>query len=146
MWTTTTMARAIWTGTVATPTTSTTPTISSLSVSATHFISSSYYLAGEFLFWARDFEICPFQPPSILPISSKGSDKWMYFLLSNDFVSQRIRIKTLIVSSLRIASLTQGCFSLLSKNVAIEMASIISINKLSIFIPSVYLCVLSNFV
>lgn len=83
---------------------------------------------GEFCFIS-----CPFQPPSILPISSNGLDKCIYFLSSSDFVSQSIIKSIFIVSNFCIASRTQGCFSVLSKKVAMDMASIISINKLSIF-------------
>ena len=54
--------------------------------------------SGEFCFVS-----CPFHPPSIRPTSSSLSDKAMYFLLSSDFVSQRMRRSTLSVSTLRIA-------------------------------------------
>lgn len=137
-WIAMTTVKRISTGTMAMRTTSTIRTINSCSVLAN--ISFLSYL-GEFCFVS-----CPFHPPSILPISSIFSPRWIYFLLSSDFVSHSISNRTLIVSNLRIASLTQGCFSVLSKNVAIAIASIISINKLSIFWPRVYRWVLSNFV
>ncbi len=46
-----------------------------------------------------DFTSCPFQPPSILPISSSGADSAMYFLLSKDFVSHKIISSILSVSN-----------------------------------------------
>src|SRR3989338_538337 len=49
---------------------------------------------------------CPYQPPSIRPISSSFSDKAIYFLLSSDLVSQSTCSRIFVVSSLRIASLT----------------------------------------
>src|SRR3989344_1036025 len=87
---------------------------------------------------------CPFQPPSILPTSSSGRESTPYFFVSSDLVSQSTRSNTFSVSSLRIASRTHGCFSLLERNVAEAIASIISTNKVSIFPPSVYRCVLGR--
>lgn len=55
-------------------------------------------LLGEFC-----FRIDPFQPPSILPISAIFRESVIYFLLSRDFVSQRIRRKILRVSSFLMA-------------------------------------------
>jgi len=83
---------------------------------------------------------CPFQPPSILPTSSSGTESAAYFFVSNDLVSQRTRSNTFSVSSLRIASRTHGCFSLLERKVAEAIASIVSMNKLSAFPPSVWRC------
>jgi|GEM_PF-475073 len=57
------------------------------------------YLGEEFC-----FNSCPLQPPSILPISAIFSESEIYFLLSSDFVSQRIRKKTFIVSVFLMAS------------------------------------------
>lgn len=87
--------------------------------------------AGEFCFVS-----CPFQPPNILPISSIFSDNTIYFLSSIDLVSHKTIKSTFNVSVFLIASRTHGCFSSRDRNVAIEIASITSINKLSIFNPS----------
>ena len=57
------------------------------------------------------FTNCPFQPPSILPISSIFSDRAMYLLSSKDFVSHRTIKSIFKVSVFRIANLTHGCFS-----------------------------------
>lgn len=65
------------------------------------FYFSSDYLSGEFCFVS-----CPFHPPSIFPISSIFTEMAIYFLLSNDFVSQRIIKSILSVSILRIARRT----------------------------------------
>lgn len=51
------------------------------------FFLLRYFLTGEFC-----FTICPFQPPSILPIPFNFSEREMYFLLSKDFVSKRSKI------------------------------------------------------
>ncbi len=67
---------------------------------ATIFISPRHHV-GEFCFVS-----CPFQPPSIFPISSSGSDSARYFLLSIDFVSQTIIKRIFIVSSFLIAKRT----------------------------------------
>ena len=83
------------------------------------------------------FVSCPFQPPSILPTSSSGKESATYFFVSSDFVSQRTNNKTFRVSSLRMASRTHGCFSVLERNVAEEIASIVSTNRVSAFPPSV---------
>lgn len=61
----------------------------------------SRYSAGEFCFVS-----CPFQPPSIFPISSNCRDRAIYFLLSIDLVSQRTIKRSLNVSSFLIAILT----------------------------------------
>ncbi len=84
---------------------------------ATHFIFSPA-LVGEFFFncsCCNCLKICPFQPPSILPISSRGKDRAIYFLLSSDLVSQSTKSNILSVSVFLIANLTQGCFSPLPK-------------------------------
>lgn len=79
---------------------------------------------------------CPFQPPSILPISSSGFDNVIYFLLSIDLVSHNIIKRILSVSTLRIASRMYCCFSVRSRYVAIAIASIISTKNVSIRVPS----------
>lgn len=89
------------------------------------------WFAGEFCFVSW-----PFQPPSILPISFKGTDRTTYFLLSRDLVSHKANIKTMRVFNFLIASLTHGCFSSLFKKPAIETDSIISTNSSSIFWPN----------
>ena len=83
------------------------------------------------------FVSCPFHPPSILPTSSSGSESAAYFFVSSDLVSQSTSNRTFSVSSLRIASRTHGCFSLLARKVAEEIASIVSTNNPSTFTPSV---------
>lgn len=75
----------------------------------------------------------PNQPPNILPISSKGSDKDMYFLSSNDPASQIIISKTFTVSIFLIANLMHGDLLSFGKNTAVLTASIASTNKSSIF-------------
>ncbi len=97
-----------------------------------HF--SLVFIAGEFCFAS-----CPLQPPSIFPISSTFTDKARYFLLSIDFASHKTIKSILRVSVFLIASRTHGCFSSRDKKVAIEIASITSTNKVSIFCPRVYL-------
>lgn len=87
---------------------------------------------GEFCFVSW-----PFHPPSIFPISSTGKDRAIYFLLSSDLVSQRTISNIFKVSNLRIATRTYGCFSSRLKKLATAIASIISINKVSILCPSV---------
>jgi len=87
--------------------------------------------AGEFCFTSW-----PFQPPSMRPISSSGSESAAYFLLSKDFVSQRIIKNIFSVSSFWIALRTYGIFSARTKKQAVAIASTISTNKVSIFLPS----------
>ena len=83
---------------------------------------------GEFCFVS-----CPLQPPSILPISSNFTDRTAYLLSSRDFVSHSTISSMQRVFIFRIASLTQGIFSSFDKKLAIEIASIISTNRPSIF-------------
>jgi len=59
-----------------------------------------YLLVEEFCFVS-----CPFQPPSIRPISLIFSDIVKYFLLSSDLVSQRISRNILLASVFLIAIL-----------------------------------------
>ena len=100
-----------------------------------NFFHFSLATAGEFC-----FDNCPFQPPSILPISSIFSDRVMYFLLSKVFASHRTINSPFNVSVFRMASRTHGCFSSRDKKVAIAIASMISIKIVSIFCPREYLC------
>src|SRR3989338_5106888 len=98
-------------------------------------------LAGEFCLsrvCSRDFESCPFQPPSIFPASSRGIERAIYFLLSKVFVSQRIIINTFKVSNLRMERRTYGNFSSLVRKTAVEIASINSMKILSILLPKEY--------
>lgn len=101
---------------------------------ASQLSSYSPNYLGEFCFVS-----CPFQPPSILPISSIFLEREIYFFVSNDFVSHKIIKNIFKVSVFLIASLTQGCFSRGDKKLAIAIASIISENNLSIFKPREYL-------
>ena len=102
-----------------------------------HF--SLAFTAGEFCFWS-----CPFQPPSIFPISSIFTDRAIYFLSSIDFASHSTIKSIFKVSIFLIANRTHGLFSSRDKKVAVEIASIISINKISIFCPREYLCILGK--
>lgn len=87
-----------------------------------------YYLVGEFCFVSW-----PFQPPSIRPISLSFSDKARYFLSSSDLVSHKIKRNTLLVSVFLIAILMKGSFSSRIRKEALEIASMISDSRLSIF-------------
>ncbi len=97
-----------------------------------HF--SPGFCSGEF-FFAR----LPLQPPKFRPISFSFSESRIYFLSSNDFVSQRIFRNIFKTSDLRMASLTYGIFSSGGRYAAIVTDSIISVKYLSTFCPSVYL-------
>lgn len=70
-----------------------------------NFFHFSPYL-GEFCLM-----ICPHQPPRFLPISSSFRDRVIYFLLSKDFVSQRIIKNIFNVSTFLVAKRTYGSFS-----------------------------------
>jgi len=97
-----------------------------------HF--SPVLVAGEFCFC-----ICPFQPPSIFPIPSSFVEILIYFLFSNDFVSHRIISIIFKVSNFLIEKLIQGSFSVLLRKLAMDIPSIISTNRESIFCPNVCL-------
>lgn len=114
---------------MSTATTTSGTTIGGLLVFATLFFLSHFM--GEFC-----FESCPLQPPSIFPISSIGEESAIYFLSSSDFVSQSIINNIFSVSSFLMATLTYGDFSSRDKKLATAIASIISINKVSILAPS----------
>ena len=73
-------------------------------------LRKSLYFSVGFLPAEFCFIICPFQPPSILPISSSGLDRLIYFLSSKDLVSQRICKRILRVSTFRKAICTNGIF------------------------------------
>jgi len=92
------------------------------------------------------FNVCPCQPPSILPTSSNFSERVIYFLLSKHFISHRIIRNILRVSSFLIDNLMYGNFSILARKLAVTIASIVSTNNLSIFSPREYLCVFGNVV
>mgnify|MGYP001570051067 CR=1 FL=1 len=81
---------------------------------------------------------CPCHPPSILPISSMGTDSEAYFLVSNDLLSQRTSSRSFIVSNLRIAIRRYGSFSCFGKNAAAETISMTSTKSMSTFAPTVY--------
>jgi hypothetical protein len=87
----------------------------------------SLYLMGELCFVS-----CPFHPPSILPASSSFTDSAMYFLSSRDFVSHSTINSIRSVSIFLIASRTYGCFSSRERKLAAEIASINSIDNISI--------------
>lgn len=86
------------------------------------------------------FVSCPFHPPNILPTSSNISDNAMNFLVSSDFVSHKIRQSNFNVSTFFVARRTYGSFSSRGRNAAAEIASMISINNVSILAPSEYRC------
>ncbi|GEM_PF-2984253 len=66
-----------------------------------HSLHFSPALAGEFCFVSW-----PYQPPSILPISSTLTDKAIYLLLSRDLVSQSIIKNIFSVSTFLIDNRT----------------------------------------
>lgn len=103
------------------------------------FVRKSFHFSFGLMSEEFCFVSCPSQPPSILPISFIFSERAIYFLLSNDLVSQRTKRKIFEVLIFLIANLTYGVFSSFERNVAIEIASMVSVNKLSIFWPKVYL-------
>ena len=105
------------------------------------------FALGEFCFnWVccNCLKIWPFQPPSILPISSILSESAIYLLSFSDLVSHKTISKTFNVSVFLIANLTQGCFSSLLRKLAMAIPSIISINRLSIFWPKEWRWVLGR--
>ena len=120
---------ASWTGTTTGSTTTGIVRIRLLPSQIFLFLSHNYLL-GEFYFVSW-----PFHPPSILPISFKGKDRAVYFLLSKLLVSHITSNKILMVSTFRIASRSQGCFSALPKKLAIATASMVSIKSESTFCP-----------
>ena len=63
------------------------------------------------------------QPPSILPISSIGASRAMYFLLSMVFTSFIRRMNTRSIFSLRLARSSAGSFSFRCSPLACMMAS-----------------------
>ena len=96
---------------------------------ATNKISDTSYLGGVC------FSVCPSQPPSIRPISLNLVEMATYFFVSIDLVSQSICRSSLRVSSLRMARRRYGGLSGLARKAAAEIASIISIHKMSILTP-----------
>ncbi len=121
------------TGTTTGLTTIGMPTIPRSSSQLSHF--SLNYLLREFC-----FANCPFQPPSIFPITSNRLDKAIYFLVSNDLVSHKTIKSIFTVSIFLIAIETKERFLPFGKKLAIEIDSIISTNKLSILLPKECLC------
>ena len=71
----------------------------------------------------------PIHPPSIFPISSKYSERIIYFLLSIDLISQEIRRKNFSSSSLVLAFLKNGSFCSRVKWQAMKIFSVVSINN-----------------
>lgn len=71
----------------------------------------------------------PIQPPSIRPISSKCSERIMYFLLSTDFISQEICKKNFNSSSLAFAFLKKGNFCSRVSRLAMKIFSVVSTNR-----------------
>ena len=84
------------------------------------FLSNPYLVVGEFC-----FSSCPFQPPSILPASTSGSDNAIYFFVSMPLISQSKYRRNLRVSREIMALRTNGCFSCFCKKLAIKIFSII---------------------
>lgn len=118
------------TRTTTTPTTGGIVRTGSRSSSRNSLHFSPVLTTGEFCFMS-----CPFQPPNIFPASSSLSDRAIYFLSSKDLVSHRIIRSTCRVSIFLIASLTYGCFSVRERKLAADIASMISINNVSIRWP-----------
>jgi len=119
-------------GTGTTTGSTTTSTATTRPRCATHFISLPAPWLEEFCLTSW-----PYQPPAIRPISSSGTDKAIYFLLSSAFVSQRIESRIFRVSSLRIAARTNGIFSSRGRKAAVASISIVSTNRSSILRPKV---------
>jgi len=78
------------------------------------------------------FMSCPLQPPSIFPTLSILVERKIYFLLSNDLVSQRIIKNTLAVSTFLKAYLTKGSFSPDGRKLAVIINSSASTKRESI--------------
>ena len=114
-------------------TTSGMTTVRSFGLSRNSFHFSPDFLSGEFC-----FTICPCHPPSCLPATDSGSDKAVYFLISNALISQSIYKRNFRVSSEIIAFLTNGCFSCFSRKLATKILSIVWIKYLSIVSTRVY--------
>lgn len=98
------------------------------------YFSSTFIGLEEFCFIN-----CPFQPPNILPISSRRIDTEIYFLSSIDFVSHNTININFKVSNFFIECFTHGSFSDFGKKLATDIASIVSINSRSIRSPRVCL-------
>ena len=101
---------------------------------------NSHHFSPDILLGEFCFVSCPFQPPSIFPISSKWTDRAIYLLSSRDFVSHKTISNTRRVSAFLVASLTQGNLSSRTKKLALETASIVSTKRISIFCPKECLC------
>ncbi len=124
--TTTTGPTTMWTATTA-------------SSPATHWLCG-LRCAFPFCVWVRA-ESCSTlfnQPPSIFPISLNFSESSAYCLCPRSPVSQRIIKKNFSVSNLVFAFCSAGSFCSFLRYCAININSIVSINKESIFSPSVY--------
>lgn len=78
-------------------------------------------------------------PPSCRPTSSRCSERVIYFLLSNDFVSHAMRSRNFARSNFLFARSRYGSFAVLSAVMAEKISSVVSRNAHSIFVPSVYL-------
>ncbi len=96
-----------------------------------HF--SPGFLSGEFCFMS-----CPCQPPSCLPAEVKGSDKAIYFLVSNALISHSIYARNFKTSREIMDFLTKGCFSCFSRKLATRILSIVCIKYLSRVSANVY--------
>ncbi|TSC78180.1 MAG: hypothetical protein G01um101433_376 [Parcubacteria group bacterium Gr01-1014_33] len=76
-------------------------------------------------------------PPSILPISCKGSERAAYFLLSSSFNSHAIWRKNLSKSNLPLVLRSTGNFCDRGRELAINKSSSVSKNSVSTFAPIV---------
>lgn len=83
------------------------------------------------------FVSCRCQPPSILPISNKGFEIAASFLSSMAFKDHASCRKNFKVSSLTLAFCTNADLFTLVVNPAIKIYSMTSVNRPSIFCPSV---------
>src|SRR3989338_6053166 len=77
-------------------------------------------------------------PPSIFPTSFNFSERFIYFLLSSDFISQATCRKNLRISNLTEALLRKISFSVFSEYPAFTIFSITSKKRSSIFCPNVW--------
>ena len=83
--------------------------------------------------------------PSILPIPISFCESCAYLFTVNPFASHNKVTKNFVLSSLRLMSSKIICLFSRFENCAAKVASNNSINKLSIFAPSVYLVSLGKF-
>lgn len=99
------------------------------------FVRPRYYLLTLPVIGGVSFVSCLCHPPSILPISAKGSASRENFLLSIALSSQAIRMKNLSRSSFKEAFLIIITLFSFTAKPAVKISSASSINKRLIFSP-----------